>query len=267
MELSEEELRMLEQMERALVEEDPKLASTLRGTSFQRAARRRMILGGAILLVGIGLLDRRGAARPDRRPPDDHRRPRLRGDARRRDPGPHLRAQSRSRDAQGSRLGPHRVRRRRRRSPAPSQPPALRAATSWSAWRSGGAVAASAASDHLIAADRRLIAGRPSPAVAARTAAFVRPQRVASRAFRTHRYDSGQRPVGSADQLVDRPGRLVVRGRGRGPARAGARAPRPAPSHDGRRATTRRGAPHAASTPAARDSSTRTGRRRGTARR
>lgn len=56
MELSEEELRLLEQMERALVEEDPKLASTLRGTSFQRAARRRMILGGAILVVGIGLL-------------------------------------------------------------------------------------------------------------------------------------------------------------------------------------------------------------------
>ena len=56
MELSEEELRMLEQMERALVEEDPKLASTLRGTSFQRAARRRMVFGGAILLVGIGLL-------------------------------------------------------------------------------------------------------------------------------------------------------------------------------------------------------------------
>ena len=56
MPLSEEELRLLEQMERALVEEDPKLASTLRGTSFQRAARRRMILGGAILLVGIGLL-------------------------------------------------------------------------------------------------------------------------------------------------------------------------------------------------------------------
>ena len=56
MELSEEELRLLEQMERALVEEDPKLASTLRGTSFQRAARRRMILGGVILLAGIGLL-------------------------------------------------------------------------------------------------------------------------------------------------------------------------------------------------------------------
>lgn len=54
--LSEEELRMLEQMERALVEEDPKLASTLRGTSFQRAARRRAILGGVILVAGIGLL-------------------------------------------------------------------------------------------------------------------------------------------------------------------------------------------------------------------
>jgi hypothetical protein len=55
-ELSEEELRLLEQMERALVEEDPKLASTLRGTSFQRAARRRMVLGGAILVVGVALL-------------------------------------------------------------------------------------------------------------------------------------------------------------------------------------------------------------------
>jgi hypothetical protein len=55
-ELSEEELRLLEQMERALVEEDPKLASTLRGTSFQRAARRRMIGGGVVLVAGIGLL-------------------------------------------------------------------------------------------------------------------------------------------------------------------------------------------------------------------
>ena len=56
MELSEEELRLLEQMERALVEEDPKLASTLRGTSMARTARRRMIAGGAIVLAGIGLL-------------------------------------------------------------------------------------------------------------------------------------------------------------------------------------------------------------------
>ena len=56
MPLSEEEARLLEQMERALVEEDPKLASTLRGTSFQRAARRRAILGGIVLAVGIALL-------------------------------------------------------------------------------------------------------------------------------------------------------------------------------------------------------------------
>ncbi len=56
MELSEEELRLLEQMERALVEEDPKFASTLRGTSFQRAARRRMLVGGVVLVAGIGLL-------------------------------------------------------------------------------------------------------------------------------------------------------------------------------------------------------------------
>ncbi len=56
MPLSEEEARLLEQMERALVEEDPKLASTLRGTSFQRAARRRAILGGVVLAGGIALL-------------------------------------------------------------------------------------------------------------------------------------------------------------------------------------------------------------------
>ena len=56
MPLSEEEARLLEQMERALVEEDPKLASTLRGTSFQRAARRRAILGGVVLAIGIALL-------------------------------------------------------------------------------------------------------------------------------------------------------------------------------------------------------------------
>ena len=41
--LSEEELRLLEQMERALSEEDPKFASTLRGTTLRQAARRRAI--------------------------------------------------------------------------------------------------------------------------------------------------------------------------------------------------------------------------------
>jgi hypothetical protein len=54
--LSEEELRLLEQMERALVEEDPKLASTLRGTAFRRSARRRAIVAGACFVVGVVVL-------------------------------------------------------------------------------------------------------------------------------------------------------------------------------------------------------------------
>ncbi|MDN5892656.1 MAG: DUF3040 domain-containing protein [Nocardioides sp.] len=56
MPLSEEELRLLEQMERALVEEDPKFASTLRGTSFRRAVRRKAILAGVVFVVGITVL-------------------------------------------------------------------------------------------------------------------------------------------------------------------------------------------------------------------
>jgi uncharacterized membrane protein YgcG len=54
--LSEEELRLLEQMERALSEEDPKFASTLRGHSLRRAAQRRVILAGVAFLIGVGLL-------------------------------------------------------------------------------------------------------------------------------------------------------------------------------------------------------------------
>ena len=56
MPLSEEELRLLEQMERALVEEDPKLASTLRGTAFRRSARRRAIVAGVCFVVGVVVL-------------------------------------------------------------------------------------------------------------------------------------------------------------------------------------------------------------------
>ncbi|CAM3536687.1 DUF3040 domain-containing protein [Nocardioides dubius] len=56
MPLSEEELRLLEQMERALSEEDPKFASTLRGTSLRHAARRRAVLAGVIFVVGIAVL-------------------------------------------------------------------------------------------------------------------------------------------------------------------------------------------------------------------
>jgi hypothetical protein len=54
--LSEEELRALEQMERALVQEDPKLASTLRGTNLRRAARRRAVLATVCFAAGIAVL-------------------------------------------------------------------------------------------------------------------------------------------------------------------------------------------------------------------
>ena len=56
MPLSEEELRLLEQMERALVEEDPKFASTLRGTAFRRSARRRAIVAGVGFAIGVAVL-------------------------------------------------------------------------------------------------------------------------------------------------------------------------------------------------------------------
>ena len=56
MPLSEEELRLLEQMERALVEDDPKLAHTLRGTGVQRASRRRAVLAGAAFVLGVVVL-------------------------------------------------------------------------------------------------------------------------------------------------------------------------------------------------------------------
>ena len=56
MPLSEEELRLLEQMERALVEEDPKFASTLRGTSLRSSARRRAIFAAVCFVLGVGVL-------------------------------------------------------------------------------------------------------------------------------------------------------------------------------------------------------------------
>jgi hypothetical protein len=51
--LSEEELRLLEQMERALVAEDPKLASTMRGSRMRHHARRRAYIAGGVFLVGV----------------------------------------------------------------------------------------------------------------------------------------------------------------------------------------------------------------------
>ncbi len=56
MPLSEEELRLLEQMERALVEEDPKFASTLRGTSLRSMARRKAVIAGVVFVVGVAVM-------------------------------------------------------------------------------------------------------------------------------------------------------------------------------------------------------------------
>lgn len=56
MPLSEEELRLLEQMERALAEEDPKFASTLKGSTVERAAKIRAIAAGVVFVLGMGML-------------------------------------------------------------------------------------------------------------------------------------------------------------------------------------------------------------------
>jgi hypothetical protein len=53
MPLSEYEQRMLEQMERQLRTDDPKLADTL---GSRRAARSRVLLGSLLLLAGVGML-------------------------------------------------------------------------------------------------------------------------------------------------------------------------------------------------------------------
>ena len=56
MPLSEEELRLLEQMEQALAQEDPKFVSTLRGSTLERAVRMRAVTAGAAFAVGIAML-------------------------------------------------------------------------------------------------------------------------------------------------------------------------------------------------------------------
>lgn len=56
MALSEDEQRLLEQMEAALAAEDPKLASTLRGTTARRHHRRRAGIAAAGFVVGIATL-------------------------------------------------------------------------------------------------------------------------------------------------------------------------------------------------------------------
>ncbi|HSK58996.1 MAG TPA: DUF3040 domain-containing protein [Actinomycetospora sp.] len=56
MPLSEHEQRLLEQIERALYDEDPKFASTVRGGKLRRPSRRRRIQGIALFVIGIVML-------------------------------------------------------------------------------------------------------------------------------------------------------------------------------------------------------------------
>lgn len=56
MPLSDHEQRLLEQMEQALQAEDPKFATTMRGSDLQRRYRRRAVLAGVVFVLGIGML-------------------------------------------------------------------------------------------------------------------------------------------------------------------------------------------------------------------
>jgi len=54
--LSEHEQRLLDQIERALLAEDPKFASTVRATHGGSYVRRRRVIAGLLVLVGLGLM-------------------------------------------------------------------------------------------------------------------------------------------------------------------------------------------------------------------
>ncbi|KID28032.1 DUF3040 domain-containing protein [Prauserella rugosa] len=56
MPLSEHEQRLLDQIERELYAEDPKFASSVRGAKVRRPRRGRRLQGGALFVLGIGLL-------------------------------------------------------------------------------------------------------------------------------------------------------------------------------------------------------------------
>ncbi|TWH72372.1 Protein of unknown function (DUF3040) [Modestobacter roseus] len=56
MPLSEHEQRLLEQIERALVDDDPKFASTVRTGDRRQKARRKVQLGALLVVVGLGVM-------------------------------------------------------------------------------------------------------------------------------------------------------------------------------------------------------------------
>jgi Protein of unknown function (DUF3040) len=54
--LSEHEQRLLEQIERALVDDDPKFASTVRTGDRRQKARRKLQVGVGLVVVGLAVL-------------------------------------------------------------------------------------------------------------------------------------------------------------------------------------------------------------------
>ncbi len=56
MPLSEHEQRLLEQIERALVDDDPKFASTVRTGDRRQKARRKLQLGALLVVVGLAVV-------------------------------------------------------------------------------------------------------------------------------------------------------------------------------------------------------------------
>src|SRR4051794_41394832 len=54
--LSEHEQRLLEQIERALVDDDPKFASSVRTVDRRLKARRKLQLGALLVVVGLAAL-------------------------------------------------------------------------------------------------------------------------------------------------------------------------------------------------------------------
>lgn len=56
MPLSDHEQRLLEQMEQALLAEDPKFATAMRGADLRRRYRRRAVVAGLLFVVGVVML-------------------------------------------------------------------------------------------------------------------------------------------------------------------------------------------------------------------
>lgn len=56
MPLSEEEQRLLQQMEQALAADDPKFASALRGSTLQARSRRHALLAAVAFVLGVVVL-------------------------------------------------------------------------------------------------------------------------------------------------------------------------------------------------------------------